>query len=76
MMTNNIKFKHNIDNPHTSKKVSNGTITKQTFLELINTNYEQHLHFYTDGSKSTLGTGAAYYVPELDITVEAVHEDV
>uniref|UniRef100_A0A1B6HT10 RNase H type-1 domain-containing protein n=1 Tax=Homalodisca liturata TaxID=320908 RepID=A0A1B6HT10_9HEMI len=68
MAENDIKFSYNLESLSCPKKACNSTVIKQNFLYLLNTTYSHSLHIYTDGSRSRSGTGAAYYIPELNIT--------
>lgn len=42
------------------------TINKNIFQNILEV-YKENLSVFTDGSKSELGTGCAYYIPELEI---------
>ena len=51
-----------------NKKSNNHHDLKDCSLEVISTLYADHLQIYTDGSKqSNDSTGAAFYIPELNI---------
>jgi len=57
----------NISDNVISKKYSNTYIITQSFLQKVNITYKDHLIVYTDGSKTDEGSGAAFWIPEMDV---------
>lgn len=47
-----------------SKQETNPELLKSLFCKLIDENYSNHNIIYTDGSKSSAGTGSAFYHPQ------------